>query len=92
MPVSYDGSSLLKCNVALTYIRYVVKPGGGFGGFSNPSVVDVFNPFDQSVFNTNALTTIGANLADAAITNLTGSNFLGDVAGGFAGNVLGNLF
>ena len=25
MPVSYDGSSLLKCSVSMTYVRYVVK-------------------------------------------------------------------
>ena len=25
MPVSYDGSSLLKCSVSLTYTRYVIK-------------------------------------------------------------------
>ena len=24
MPVAYDGSDLLKCSVAMTYIRYVV--------------------------------------------------------------------
>ncbi len=92
MPVSYDGSQLLKCNVSLTYIRYVVKPGGGFGGFSSPSVGNVFDPFSQSIFNTNALTNIGANLADSAVTRLTGSNFLGDIAGNVAGNLLGNLF
>ena len=92
MPVSYDGSQLLKCNVSLTYIRYVVKPGGGFGGFSNPSIGNIFDPFSQSIFNTNALTNIGANLADSAVTRLTGSNFLGDVAGNVAGNLLGNLF
>ena len=92
MPVSYDGSQLLKCNVSLTYIRYVVKPGGGFGGFSNPSIGNIFDPFSQSIFNTNALTNIGANLADSAVTRLTGSNFLGDVAGNVAGYLLGNLF
>ena len=27
MPVSYDGSDILKCNVAMTYIRYVVNQG-----------------------------------------------------------------
>ena len=92
MPVSYDASSLLKCNVSLTYIRYVVKPGGGFGAWSRPSVLDVFDPFSQSVFNSNALTNIGANFADAAVTRFTGNSFLGDVAGNVAGNLLGRLF
>ena len=92
MPISYDASSLLKCNVSLTYIRYVVKPGGGFGAWSRPSVLDVFDPFSQSVFNSNALTNIGANFADAAITRFTGNSFLGDVAGNVAGNLLGRLF
>ena len=35
MPVSYDGSDLLKCSVAMTYIRYVVdtrlRPESGVG-------------------------------------------------------------
>ena len=25
MPVSYDGSSLLKCSVSMTYVRYLIK-------------------------------------------------------------------
>ena len=25
MPVSYDGSSLLKCSVSMTYVRYIIK-------------------------------------------------------------------
>ena len=24
MPVSYDGSSLLKCSVSMTYVRYII--------------------------------------------------------------------
>ena len=29
MPVSYDSSSLLKCTVSLTYLRYVMLPSSG---------------------------------------------------------------
>jgi len=29
MPVSYDSSSLLKCTVSMSYIRYLVKPSSG---------------------------------------------------------------
>jgi len=29
MPVSYDSSSLLKCTVSMSYIRYLVKPSNG---------------------------------------------------------------
>ena len=65
---------------------------GGFGAWSRPSSLDVFDPFSQSVFNSNALTNIGANLADAAVTRFTGNNFLGDVAGNVAGNLLDRLF
>ena len=46
MPVSYDGSNLLKCSVQMTYLRYVVHRfiGGNFPGSS-------YTPFTQSTFN-----------------------------------------
>ena len=75
MPVSYDASSLLKCSVSFSYIRYVVYPT------SAPDQMGSFNPFQQSQFNTGGLRGIMGNLADAAVTTVTGNNFLGDVAG-----------
>ena len=57
IPVSYDGSDILKCTVAMTYIRYVINQGtwewppsivesGETGQSSNP-----FDPILQSVLN-----------------------------------------
>ena len=78
MTVSYDGSSLLKCSVQMTYVRYVVHHYSG-GSAS-------YNPFQQSQFNLNGfLSNVAANLTDAAVDKITGSDFVGNVAGGFAG-------
>ena len=81
MPVSYDGSQLLKCSVQMTYLRYVVHhyPGGGGNSGSN-------NPFDQASFNLNGfLSRTAANLVDQVVDDLTGIDIAGDIAGGFAG-------
>ncbi len=74
MPVSYDGSALLKCSVQMTYIRYVMSSVKGRGS-------DLYNPFQQAQFNSNGLRDLAAGLADAAVDRLTGSDFAGDVAG-----------
>ena len=43
MPVTYDGSSLLKCSVQMTYMRYVVDH------LEQYLLIDqVFNPFQQA--------------------------------------------
>lgn len=92
MPVTYDGSSLLKCNVQMTYVRYVVSSTTGL----DPGP---FNPFQQSQFNVGGLRDIAANLADVAVDRLTGSDLAGDIAanvvrGGVratARNLLGNV-
>ncbi len=89
MPVSYEASSLLKCSVQMTYIRYILKgnqrpiaPGGGG-----------YNPFDQSQFNAAGfLSGIAANLVDSAVDRATGNDMLGDIAGGLAGRAVQNLF
>ena len=89
MPVSYEASSLLKCSVQMTYIRYVLKgnrssiaPGGGG-----------YNPFQQSRFNAAGfLSGAAANLVDSAVDRATGSDMLGDIAGGLAGRAVRNLF
>ena len=89
MPVSYEASSLLKCSVQMTYIRYVLKgnrssiaPGGGG-----------YNPFQQSRFNAAGfLSGAAANLVDSAVDRATGSDMLGNIAGGLAGRAVRNLF
>ena len=89
MPVSYEASSLLKCSVQMTYIRYLLKgnssslaPGGS-----------VYNPFQQSQFNAAGfLSSAAANLVDSAVDRATGSDMLGNIAGGLAGRAVRNLF
>jgi len=76
MPVNYDGSQLLKCSVQMTYMRYVFSTTAGSGG-SGP----IYNPFQQAQFNSNGLRGIAANLVDAAVDRLTGSDLAGDIAG-----------
>ena len=82
MPVYYDTSSLLKCTVSFSYIRYVMKSNEpiGMGG--------VLNPFQQSQYNNGGLNGLVGNLADAAVTTLTGNRFLGDLAGAIVPNLL----
>ena len=74
MPVSYDGSDLLKCSVAMTYIRYIVdsriRSKGG-----------VLSPLQQAVSNA------AGNFVDAAVDRLTGNDMLGDIAGGITRNL-----
>ena len=84
MPVTYDSSSLLKCSVQMTYTRYVItRSTGGNSG------AGVFNPFQQSQFNSGGfLSNTAANLVDAAVDNITGSDFAGDIAGGLVSQFL----
>ena len=89
MPVSYEASSLLKCSVQMTYIRYILMgnetslaPGGGG-----------YNPFAQSQYNAAGfLSSAAANLAGSAVNKLTGSSTLGRVGAGLAGRAVQNLF
>tara|TARA_B100000965_G_scaffold282818_1_gene240716 strand:+ start:807 stop:1448 length:642 start_codon:yes stop_codon:yes gene_type:complete len=46
MPVSYDGSDLLKCSVAMTYIRYVVDTT-----ITRESDLGILNIFQQAAEN-----------------------------------------
>ena len=59
MPITYDGSSLLKCSVQMTYMRYVMKSLSGPG-------IQTPNPFQQSQFNSNGMSDLAANLRDIA--------------------------
>ena len=78
MPVSYDSSSLLKCTVSFTYSRYSSKPRSA--NASDP----VMNPLGQAKFN---LGSFAGNLTNRVVDNLTGNDFLGDVAGGIVQNL-----
>ena len=66
MPVSYDGSSLLKCSVSMSYIRYVVK-----NLHKKPSRLENnLNPLEQGQFNGGFLDNIRANTLDAGFSGL----------------------
>ena len=81
MPVTYDGSSLLKCSVQMTYLRYVMHKYPG-----SSSTSSVSNPFDQAQFNANGfLSQLSANLVDSVVDQVTGVDFIGNVAGNIAG-------
>jgi hypothetical protein len=87
MPVTYDSSSLLKCSVQMTYTRYVVARSYGNAGGG------VFDPFQQSQFNAGGfLSNTAGNLVDSVVDRITGNDFVGDVAGGFAAQAVRNLF
>ena len=95
MPLSYESSSLLKCNVSMTYIRYVVNPATGFD-FPSNLLARGFDPksiLDQSLANAKsfALGKVGSAVNNA-VDSLTGNDRLGDIAGGFAKGAIGNLF
>ena len=74
MPVSYDGSSLLKCSVSMTYVRYIIK---------NLDKVYALppSPTQQAQFNGGFLSNIAGNLVDAVVDRVTGNDRLGDFAG-----------
>jgi len=87
MPVSYDGSSLLKCTVSMSYIRYVVRDLRRKNAYPSSS------PFQQSEFNAAGfLGNLGGGLVDNLVDRVTGSDLLGDIAGGFANQAIRDAF
>ena len=83
MPVSYDGSSLLKCTVSMSYVRYVVRK------LYVQSAYPSSNPFQQSQFNLGGfLGNLGGGLVDNVVDRVTGSDLLGDIAGGLANQAI----
>ena len=77
MPVSYDGSNLLKCTVSMSYIRYLVK--------SIPASSGAQSVIGQSQYNmAGFFSNVAGQLVDAVVDKVTGSDLLGDIAGGFA--------
>ena len=67
MPVSYDSSNLLKCNVSMTYTRYIVKDLGRIGGSGWGSL---FDPFVQSLFNSGGVSDAVSNFAGNTVKNI----------------------
>ena len=52
MPVSYDASSLLKCTVSFTYVRYIFNPGGSGAQAAGDATNSTSN--NQALFGNNA--------------------------------------
>ena len=82
MPVSYDASSLLKCTVSMSYIRYYVK------NLDKTYAYPQSTPRGQARFNAAG---IAGGIVNAAVDRLTGNDLLGDIAGGFAAAALGDI-
>ena len=90
MPVSYDTSSLLKCTVSMSYIRYVVKNLDKIYAYppSQPkgtTLGKAFTAIQQARFNAAGL---AGGIVNAAVDRLTGNDLLGDVAGGLVQEAL----
>ena len=84
MPLSYDASSLLKCSVSMTYIRYVVNPA-----FPSNIVAPMLNPksiLDQSLDNAKAfvLDKVGAALGNGLDKTLGMNDQLRSIQSGLA--------
>ena len=47
MPVTYDSSDLLKCNVSFAYSRYYIDPGTAISQFKTPSAQANYNNIDS---------------------------------------------
>ena len=76
MPITYDGSSLLKCSVQMTYMRYVIKNLGSSPSGTSIGTAWTSDPFQQSQFNSNGLTDFATNVFDTVLP--TGLNDLVD--------------
>ena len=92
MPVSYDTSSLLKCSVSMSYIRYYVKNLDKTYAYPQPtpsgtSVGQAFTAAQQAGFNAAGF---AGGVVNNIVDNITGSDFLGDLAGGLAAEFLGS--
>ena len=83
MPVSYDTSSLLKCTVSLSYVRYILK------NLHKTAAYTQTNPKGQAKFNAAGL---ASGIVNAAVDRLTGNDLLGDIAGGFANQAIRDAF
>ena len=82
MPLSYDTSSLLKCTVSMSYIRYYVKNLNKTYAYSQTT------PRGQARFNAAGL---AAGVVNTAVDRLTGNDALGDLAGGLAARFVETL-
>ena len=90
MPVSYDGSSLLKCTVSMTYLRYLIVDSTNAPRSSASTVINT--PTQQARRNTISFGGIVGGLVNAGVDALTGNDLLGDIAGGAARGFIDSRF
>ena len=84
MPVSYDTSSLLKCTVSMSYIRYYVKNLDRTYAYpptqpKGTTLGKAFTATQQAGFNAAGF---AGGIVDNIVDNITGNDALGDFAGG----------
>ena len=84
MPVTYDASSLLKCSVQMTYVRYVHSMGAGKPSNTN------WNPFTMSQFNFGGLGNIGSGAGKIIAGQIMSKPAVQDALRG-ANDLLGTL-
>jgi len=74
MPVSYDASSLLKCTVSMTYLRYLIVD-------SHNAPPNILDPIVQAQQNNINVAGLLGGLVNAGVDAITGNDTLGDIAG-----------
>ena len=84
MPVTYDASSLLKCSVQMTYVRYVHSMGAGKPSNTN------WNPFTMSQFNFGGLGNFGSGAGKIIAGQIMSKPAVQDALRG-ANDLLGTL-
>ena len=76
MPVSYESSSLLKCSVQMTYIRYILTGNdSSLSSFPNSALGKAFNPFQMANFNSGGIRDAVANFAGNTVRNVVSNLF-----------------
>jgi hypothetical protein len=86
MPVSYEASSLLKCSVSLSYIRYILIPTGTdpkhrdagpspSAGYSDPALEAAFNAVNNPLFGAGFVNAETERRTQVALNPLSGSGF-----------------
>tara|TARA_B100001250_G_scaffold165202_1_gene142208 strand:- start:336 stop:1094 length:759 start_codon:yes stop_codon:yes gene_type:complete len=87
MPVSYESSSLLKCTVSMTYLRYLSSYSKA------PNSTTLSGAITQAAQNAQEFaSSVVGGLVNAGVDQLTGNDLLGDVAGGIAKGFIDNNF
>ena len=85
MPVSYEASSLLKCTVSMTYLRYLIVD-------SRNATPNILNPVLQAQQNTVNVAGLLGGLVNAGVDAITGNDTLGDIAGAVTTAQLGQAW